>query len=141
MSSFVPDQKVFDRAWNFCKKAFDGDKPTLGYKPIGDVDIFMEKLMNLCIMSVHRQYEGDQNYPHTVEIFTPQYMPQEFQVTAIEALKALNCIHYQIEYPHVRNEVYMEAFAHLNEARYAILAHISKIEKNKLYNDAPWSNG
>jgi hypothetical protein len=141
MSSFVPNLKTFDVARSYLEKAF-GKNPSEGYRPIGDVDLFIEKLYNLCEASVHYQYVtsrgGDAPYPPTLEIFTPEWMPQDHECEAFECLKALDCIDYQIEYPRARDGVFEEAYMLLQKAKYNVLKKAIKLDTIKAYKEAPW---
>ena len=144
MSSFVPSLALFDKCHSFLKEKFGGEKPTEGYRPLGDVDIFIEQLYNLCEASVHYQYQIRQGnntpYPSTIEIFTPQWMPQEHKVSAYECLKALECIDYQIEYPReAREGVFEEAYLNLQKAQLAVVKIATQYNKTKAYQEAPWS--
>jgi hypothetical protein len=141
MSSFVPNIKTFDVARSYLEKAF-GKNPSEGYRPIGDVDLFIEKLYNLCEASVHYQYVtsrgGDKPYPPTIEIHTIQWLPKEYEVGAFECLKALDCIAYQIEYPQANDGKWAEAYTLLRNAQYNVLKTAVKLDTIKAYKEAPW---
>ena len=142
MSSFVPNLKTFDIARSHLEKAF-GKSPSQGYQPIGDIDLFIEKLYNLCEASVHYQYVasrgGEAPYPPTIEIHTPQWMPTEHvNISGFECLKALDCISYQIENPSVQYGIYNEVYLQLQIAKYVVLKETIKLDSMQAYKDAPW---
>jgi hypothetical protein len=144
MSSFVPSQQVFDKVRSFLKENFCGEKPKQGYRPLGDVDLFIEQLYNLCEASVHYQYQvkrgATKTYPPITEIFTPQWMPKEYKIGAYECLKALECIDYQIDYPKEAKEgVFFDAYMLLQKAMLSVVKIATKYNQTKSYQEAPWS--
>jgi len=147
MSSHVPSQDTFDRVLSFLMFHFGGSQPKQGFRPFGDVQLFMEQLLNLCESSVHYQYHtsrGDETpYPPSMEIFK-DWKPKEYLVSelvAFEIVQLLDCINYQIEYyKEPKDGIYIEAYINLQKARYQVLSIAVDLENIKAYKDAPWGS-
>ncbi len=140
MSSHVPSNNTFFTVLSFIS---DYSKKT-GYSLVGVDRIgagpdnvnthFIEKLLNLNIKSVAKQYN---DHADTVEIYTPEFMPVEIKfVTAEACLKQLECISYQIESP----ELDYETYSQLQTLQLYLVKEITKkaLEDNKAYQSAPW---
>ncbi len=143
MSSNVPSNNTFFTVLSFLTDySKKSDRSLVGCNHIGgflgadNVNThFIEKLLNLVIKSVAKQYKEER--PDIVEIYTPEFMPIEIKLVPAEAcLKQLECIDYQIESP----ELDYEAYSQLKDLQLYLVKEITEeaLEANKSYQSAPW---
>jgi hypothetical protein len=131
MSSHVPNNQTFNGLLTFIKQHFDyhDDKsPIQGYQPVGDTELFAEKLMNLCIKSVNKQYKD--NSP-TMEIFK-DWIPVKTEIDIFQAITICDYINYQIE----NEDLDIETFAKFQTLRVCLMKVAFKKELAK--NERQW---
>jgi len=140
MSSNVPSNMTF-----FTVLSFLTDYSNKTGQSLAGVDLigagpdnvnthFIERLLNLTIKSVAKQYNEQ---AETIEIYTPEFMPIEIKfVTKEVCFKQLEMIDYQIESP----ELDYETFSKLQSLQLHLVKEITKKElsENKAYQSAPW---
>ena len=140
MSSHIPSNSTFFAVLSFLNDfSKKSDRSLVGVDRIGGSlehvnEMFIERLSNLTIKSVAKQYN---HHADTVEIYTPEFMPIEIKfITKEVCLKQLENIDYQIESP----ELDYETYGQLQALQLYLVKEITKkaLEANKAYQSAPW---
>jgi len=141
MSSHIPSNETFFAVLSFLNDYSEkSDYSLVGTDLIGAGnkninELFIEKLLNLTIKSVNKQYKNPVE-PST-EIYTPAFMPIEIKfITKEVCLKQLEYIDYQIE----NSEIDLETFSKLQSLQLYLVKEINKkaLYDNKAYQSAPW---
>ena len=141
MSSYVPSNNTFFAVLSFLNDYSEKSGYSLvgtdligtGNKHINEM--FIEKLLNLCIKSVNKQYKKP--VASSTEIYTPDFMPITIKFIENEnCLKQCENIDYQIEH----EELDQETFCKLKELQLHLMKEIYKkqLSNNKKYQNAPW---
>ena len=141
MSSYIPSNNTFSAVLSFLNDYSDKS----GYSLVGtDLigagnkhvnEMFIEKLLNLVIKSVNKQYNNEAE--PTTEIYTPAFMPIVIKFIGKEmALKQCENIDYQIEH----SELDQETFSKLQSLQLYLVKEICKkqLSENKVYQNSPW---
>ena len=141
MSSYVPSNNTFSEVLSFLNDFSEKTDYSLvgtyligaGNKHINEM--FIERLLNLCIKSVNKQY--NKPVEPTTEMYTTAFMPIVIKFIENEnCLKQCEHIDYQIEH----SELDHETFGKLQALQLHLVKDIHKkqLSNNKKYQLAPW---